>query len=164
MKLAPMLTLFSVLAAAPSPALAACEPKKPPDPPTARFEIHGSTVYDTKTRLTWRRCSLGQTWEYESGCAGEVKGFTWNEAGAAGEGGWRIPTQKELASLVAKTCSQPAINEEVFPGIDLGLSGYWTSTPDGPTRLWYINFSDGSLRTYGGSLFRNAVRLVRSRR
>lgn len=145
------------------PASAACDPKKPVEPATARFEIHGSTAYDTKTRLTWQRCSLGQAFE-DDACTGEVTGFTWNETKAIAEDGWRLPTQPELLGLVAKTCREPAINEEVFPGIDLEITGYWTSTPDGPTRLWYVNFTDGSERTYGGSLFRNAVRLVRTGR
>ncbi len=92
----------------------------------------------------------------------EVSGLTWTEAKAVGEDGWRVPTRPELETLVAHTCTQPAVNEEVFPGMDPEIAGYWTSTPDGSTRLWYINFADGSLRTYGGSLFRNAVRLVRS--
>ncbi|MBX7199923.1 MAG: hypothetical protein K1X51_11205 [Rhodospirillaceae bacterium] len=48
-----------------------------------------------------------------------------------------------------------------FSGVDLGITGHWTGTSDGPTRQWYINFADGSERTYGGSVFRNAVRLVR---
>ena len=157
-------TIFVAIAAmmATSPVSAACDPKKPLDPPTTQFEIHGSTAYDTKARLTWQRCSLGQTFEDGPSCVGEVKGFTWNESKTLGEDGWRVPTRRELESLVVHSCTEPAINEEVFPGVDLEISGYWTSTPDGATRLWYINFADGSLRTYGGSLFRNAVRLVRS--
>lgn len=143
-----------------TPAFAECDPKKPLDPPTARFEMRGSTAYDTRTKLTWQRCSLGQMFE-DGGCTGEVTGFTWNETKALGADGWRLPTRRELVSLVAEACREPAINAEVFPGIDLEITGYWTSTPDGPTRLWYINFTDGSERAYGGSLFRNAVRLVR---
>ena len=145
---------------------AACDPKKPIDPPTARFEIQGATAYDTKTRLTWQRCSVGQTFEYGAGCTGEVSSYTLAESQTFKDGGkdegWRLPTRKELSGLVAGTCKEPAINAEVFPGMDLDTTGYWTSTADGPTRQWYINFADGSERTYGGSLFRNALRLVRT--
>ena len=151
-----------LLIAMAAPAWAVCDPQKPVEPPTARFEIHGATAYDTRTRLTWQRCSVGQTFEYGAGCTGEVQGMTWGETQDLKQEGWRLPTRKELASLVAEACRSPAINEEVFPGMDPEITGYWTSTPDGPTRLWYVNFTDGSERTYGGSLFRNAVRLVRT--
>lgn len=67
---------------------------------------------DPATNLIWTRCSLGQTWN-GSGCNGEAKTFNWWDAHQAAlnhsEGGhsdWRLPTQPELASLMAGKVGQ----------------------------------------------------------
>ena len=44
-------------------------------------------------------------------------------------GGWRLPTQKELHSLVADERSNPAINTDVFH--NTVAYGYWTSEING---------------------------------
>jgi len=67
---------------------------------------------DPTTGLIWARCSLGHTWN-GSGCSGEAKKFDWWDAHQAAlnhsEGGytdWRLPTQPELASLMAGKVQQ----------------------------------------------------------
>ena len=64
------------------------------------------TITDTKTNLTWMRCSLGQTWT-GSTCSGDASIHN-NQAAQdiakqthfAGESDWRLPTADELHSLV----------------------------------------------------------------
>ena len=51
--------LMSGLAASSGAAWAECDPAKL-EPTKSRFELHGDTVYDTRTDLTWMRCSYGQ--------------------------------------------------------------------------------------------------------
>jgi hypothetical protein len=139
---------------------AACDPEKKLVKPTEQYEIKGNRVYDTKTRLTWQRCSVGQTWSGEQLCDGPVAVFTMAEAALYAEDGWRIPTQNELATLVSPTCADPAINAEVFPNMDPDALGYWSRSFDAKKRVWYINFVDGSFRTYSGTTLRFALRLV----
>lgn len=67
---------------------------------------------DPATDLIWTRCNVGQTWKGNS-CKGEAKELNWWDAHTAAlnhsEGGhsdWRLPTQPELASLMAGTVQQ----------------------------------------------------------
>jgi hypothetical protein len=56
---------------------------------------------------------------------------------------WRLPSLKELSSLVDISGSNPAIDTSVFPNTVPGP--YWTSSPN-PSRLWEaytIDFSSG---------------------
>ena len=75
--------------------------------------------------------------------------YTWDQALAAAEGGWRLPNKKELASIIEYQCRLPAINAQLFSVVDDGVSGnvYWTSTPliyfSQPT-VWAIDFADGA--------------------
>ena len=131
------------------------------------FVIKGGSVYDKKTDLTWARCSVGQQWKEETGCAGSVKTFTFDEAQQQGGSGWRIPTKDELATLVDRarvdSKQKPTIDEVAFPNMDLGNLGYWTSTPAGTTGGWDVYFLDGSVNGYYGYRSNTlAVRLVRS--
>jgi hypothetical protein len=44
-----------------------------------RFILDGGDAHDTKTSLTWKRCSLGMTWD-GNGCTGEQSFKTLAEA------------------------------------------------------------------------------------
>ncbi len=73
----------------------------------SRYQIMGSDggiVKDNQTGLMWMRCSVGQTWNGTT-CVGELKRMDWNSAMSykttyAGYSDWRLPTKKELESLV----------------------------------------------------------------
>lgn len=129
------------------------------DPPTSRYELRGETVLDKKTRLEWQRCSLGQSWSPDKGCTGEVIGLTREEAITLQSDGWRVPTRFELMSLVSSTCT-PALNAEVFPGLEEPFLVYWTSSKSG-RKVWMVNFRTGTMRTYVGKGLLAPVRLVR---
>jgi hypothetical protein len=146
-------------------AFAAC-----PSWPTAeRFTVNGAEVADTRTGLTWKRCSEGQTWS-GSTCTGTATIHNHEAALALAKQansstsatGWRLPHEKELASLADKGCPKPAIDITAFPATPNGW--FWSSSPDasntgGPWHIYLVggSYGDHSLRIYG----KYAVRLVR---
>lgn len=70
---------------------------------------------------------------------------------------WRMPTIKELISLVDYSRHSPASS---FPGMP--NKTFWSSSPNAvnPSLAWYVDFSDG-LADYGGKGDTNYVRCVR---
>lgn len=127
------------------------------------YSAAGDEVTDTKTGLTWRRCSEGQAWSGGT-CTGTAT--TYPHEGALAQAktqtGWRLPSVKELSSIADKTRSNPAIDTTAFPATP--SSWYWSATPyaGGSGGAWYVDFSDG----YVGYYYRNGglnghVRLVR---
>jgi hypothetical protein len=127
--------------------------------PPARYEISNGEVYDSKTQLTWQRCSVGQRWTSELGCVGVIRQMSWPEAMKRADSRWQLPTRDELASLISADCGSPAIDERAFPDMELTKLWYWTGTSDGAL-AWYVAFGGGSVRS-GGPLELNSVRLVR---
>jgi Protein of unknown function (DUF1566) len=124
-------------------AQAVCEASSTAEQLSSRFVIDEAMVYDTKTKLTWMRCSYGQIW-HEGRCEGAVKPVDWDTAMSlrvSGDNAWRVPTKDELDSIVDASCKKPSVNEEVFP--DTALMAYWTSTPSGPSYAWHVNFRWG---------------------
>lgn len=147
------LTLFGTVA------FAVCDPKQASQTPASRYTVKAGEVYDRKTKLTWQRCSVGQKWKEGLGCVGVILQMTWKEAMLLETPVWRLPTRDELASLVASNCENPAINEEVFPDMELPKLWYWTSTESGGSVL-YVGFSGGAVHESGPSDF-DAVRMVK---
>ena len=75
---------------------------------------------------------------------------------------WRVPTIKELASIVNLGTHGPAINTDYFP---MTMSSYyWSSTTDAyrASLAWDIQFSGGNEGRNGKSTHRCYVRAVRS--
>ena len=121
------------------------------------------TVTDTSTGLMWQQDTArdGQ---------GNYDTMTWKEALnycenlELPEGGytdWRLPTIKELASLVDASRYNPAINIGFFPNtISLG---YWSSTTSaGSTDLaWLVGFGSGGVTWYYKTYGSDYVRAVR---
>ena len=125
-------------------AWAECDPAKADPSNASRFELDGETAYDSRTVLTWMRCSYGQEWKQERGCTGEIKLLDWESATRlrlSGDTGWRLPLKDELESLVAANCKRPAIDETVFR--DTPSIQYWTGTPTGPSYAWVVFFRTG---------------------
>jgi hypothetical protein len=59
--------------------------------------------------------------------------------------GWRLPSVKELLTLVAATRKQPSIETLYFPSTP--SDNFWTSTlnrTNPTTQAWYVNFTEGS--------------------
>ncbi len=108
--------------------------------PTSRFVAAGGLVTDTLTNLVWQQQASSTT-------------MTWTAAqsycSAAGSG-FRLPTLKELESIVDLTVtSAPTINQTAFP--NMPVKGYWTSSPYPYNRLiqvFCVGFNGGANGNY----------------
>lgn len=165
-----LLTILAVIAATPILLLAAqtCRPADIAESaPASRFVIRSDgTVTDNSTGLIWKRCSEGLS---GAKCEdGTVKTYNWKEAKNAAETSkfagrqdWRLPTIKELDTIVEYQCSMPAINQTVFPAtpaLNFWSSSLYSGYPNG---AWNLNFNDG-VRDSCSMNYSLYVRLVRS--
>ena len=94
------------------------------------------TVTDLSTGLMWQRT--------------ETRPMTWQQALAfcedlelAGHRDWRLPSIRELQSLVVAGPREPAIDANAFPGCRPGP--YWSSTTrsERPAFAWVMDFATG---------------------
>ena len=144
-------------------ALCAALPSRADAPPGQYDSTMGvGTVYDTKTGLTWQ-----QTAPTTGGDDGTGR-YTWSNAkmyctnlGLNGSG-WRLPTVKELLTLVDVTKENPSIDTSAngFPAAPSGF--FWSATPyaGSPSYAWYVHFNYGYTGS-GGVTNTNRVRCVR---
>lgn len=94
------------------------------------------TVRDNSTQLTWQLAASSER-------------STWSEASQACSmldlqgTGWRLPTMKELQTLVDETRAAPAIDPEAFP--DTPAEGFWAATPLAASggAHWFVSFDAG---------------------
>ncbi len=147
-----------------------CYDNLTPNTPNERFIDNGDgTVSDKHTGLVWMRCSLGQTWDGAT-CASEAVEYNWQQAlqtaegyAYAGSSVWRVPSIKELESIVEFACRNPAINLVIFPQTPPEL--FWTASPTAYDNnyAWYVSFDYHANNDYYYSKSNNYyVRLVRS--
>lgn len=126
----------------------------------------GDEINDTKTGLSWRRCAEGMTWK-KSTCVGkatfanQAQAVALAKAQATKDEAWRLPTLKELNSILAVReidVGKAAIDSKAFPATP--IARYWTSTSVGPSYYMVVGFGEG----HSGEGERNspgASRLVR---
>jgi hypothetical protein len=107
--------------------------------PTARFAVlGGGLVRDTLTKLVWQQ---------------QASPATMNSADAANycsSSGFRLPTVKELRSLVDHTVtSGPTIDQVAFAGTP--ASAFWTSSRyvSSSSNVWGVHFGDGTSTDLG---------------
>ncbi|MEW5823614.1 MAG: DUF1566 domain-containing protein [Pseudomonadota bacterium] len=124
----------------------------PPSNPDSIYMDHGDgTVTDTRTGLMWKKCNEGLS---GADCStGSAQVFTWNAAlvyaeahNFAGYDDWRMPSVKELRSLVELCRNEPAYNTDVFFDMNATLL---SGVPDvlDPDQAWAVNFDYGLTTT-----------------
>ena len=115
----------------------------------------------------WQRCSAGQN--NDATCSGTAQTYNWADANSycstLGIGGraWRLPTARELKSLVdyGKSAS-PAINLTIFNNTYFTQgTRYWTSNnlASNTTISWGIDYFDGIL-TFGSKSNNSYVKCI----
>lgn len=118
---------------------------------TPNGSIPGGTVLDTMTKLTWQRTVPTETYDFV--------GATYYCAGLGSR--WRLPSAKELATLLDLGRTKPAIDGTAFPNTP--SSHYWSSTLYvlGPaTYAWYVQFDEPTV-SFGEKKDKYNVRCVR---
>lgn len=105
--------------------------------PFERFQaISNGTVLDTLTGLTWMRCALGQVWTGSS-CTGDAATYVQaeipelsNDFKYAGISNWRVPSIRELQSIVNLSRFNPSTDPYAFPNTPFQhfrtSNGEWT--------------------------------------
>lgn len=130
----------------------------------------GSTAYDNKTDLTWKRCAFGQEWTGLT-CTGTATRINWHDAFAFAElePSWRLPNIKELNSIAELRCSNPMMNEDIFPSDNVYYRKYWSSSTyalaSKGNAAWEVDlYSGGALSSskFVPKGYANHVLLVRS--
>ena len=136
--------------------------------PLSYTDNGNGTVTDNNTGLMWQKCSVGQS--NNSTCSGTATTYTWFRASGTYDAsynslsqsvcgdlrvgsysGWRLPTKKELMSIVDYSIPDPGptIVGAYFP--NTVSSYYWSSTTaaDYPNGAWDVYFPNGYVVYYG---------------
>ncbi|MGK5093335.1 DUF1566 domain-containing protein [Deltaproteobacteria bacterium TL4] len=113
----------------------------------------GNSVQNRSTGLTWQKVEGGSmTWE---SALSYCEGLTLD-----GLSDWRLPSVKELQSLVDYSRYNPSINTTYFPKAS---SLYWSSSTEVQDTIlaWSVSFFDGQVDVYYKLHSKNSVRCVR---
>jgi hypothetical protein len=107
------------------------------DAPPGRYMIANGTVVDTKTSLTWQQTIPTDLYSWTAAnmyCAGlDLDGI-----------GWRLPSVKELQTIIDDTNTNPAIDPTAFPNTPNVT--FWTSSrlAGSPSNAWDVFFDYGN--------------------
>jgi Protein of unknown function (DUF1566) len=113
--------------------------------PAARYTATNGTTYDTKTKLTWEQTLSTTATFTEANAAAHCAALTTNGLK------WRLPTMKELMTIVDPTVASGAsIDSTAFPATP--ANGFWTSTAFAPSSgyNWAVTFYEG--QSYGSDV------------
>jgi len=104
--------------------------------PVGRYTIASGAVTDEVTGLTWQRAVPATSYEWA-----EAQTYCLNLI-LAGKSDWRLPTKKELESIVDWRVAIPAIDISAFPETPAVL--FWSSTRwTGSPSAFVVSFKDG---------------------
>lgn len=156
-----------------------CASPPPPTPATTGYMDNGDgTITDLETGLMWEKKSDDESihdkdteYFWDDAVAVHVAGL--NNASFAGYTDWRLPSVKELLSIIDYEQLDPAVNSVFHSGCVTGCTVttcsctrsffYWSSTSGaaGPFNAWYVDFNAGLVGAIGKPSFLHKVRAVR---
>ncbi len=113
------------------------------------IDNNDGTISDRATGLMWMKATADADEDGEA-TIGDI--MTWEEAlfwcentSFAGYSDWRLPTIKELVSMVSFDVDEPAVDTGYFP--DTASSRYWSSTSSRANNIqgqaWAVDFTCG---------------------
>lgn len=120
---------------------------------------YGKFVVNTEQGLAqhisgtvWYRCAAGQSFRGKK-CLGDSLAVTRKEADLyaqefsekSGEK-WRLPTKIEFKQIIEDSCDNPAVNPNVFPGLE--VLNYWVSNSS-----WHGDRFGCSIYMYQGAYY-----------
>jgi hypothetical protein len=123
--------------------------------PAGRYAATGGMVIDTKTKLTWQQTAAVGTYAWAAA-------KTYCQALSLGGAHWRLPTMKELQSIVDYSQSgAPFVDPSAFPATP--PTSFWSSSlaPGSPTSAWSVSFNNGGTTFTIATTTTFAVRCVR---
>jgi hypothetical protein len=106
---------------------------------TAGSGTGNGTVYDSKSKLTWQ-----QTVSSTAYALADAKTYCAGVGASLGGTGWRVPTIKELLSIVDfSQTAPPMIDPNAFPATPSAV--FWSSSPlaGSSSYAWYVRFVSG---------------------
>lgn len=133
--------------------------------PAGQYTISPETVRDNRTGLVWQRCIAGRS---GATCTdGTTLAKNWTAAATycvhldlgGYTSGWRLPTYKELQSIVDRRTSGPAVDRTAFPSTPSDF--FWSSSPLAYDEgAWGVDFENGC--AWGGNVdYSTSLRCVR---
>lgn len=115
------------------------------------FDLADTVITDAHTYLRWQRTVTTQT-DFP-GAVAACNGLSLGTFPS----GWRLPSYKELLTLVDESPHyeyengqmQVAIDGNAFPGTPVSNNGgyYWTSSASGTTNVFVVEFHQGNANT-----------------
>ncbi len=121
--------------------------------PPSYTDNGNSTVTDNVTGLMWQQEDDDTTRTWDEACS------YCNDLALGGYSDWRLPSKKELMSIVDYSIYSPAIDTTYFPGTNASL--YWSSTPYSSFSRWFVYFGYGRVGYGYGKSLSGYVRCVR---
>ena len=107
-----------------------------------RYVMVSGTVYDTKTKLTWQQTAPSTTYTWA-----DAKTYCAGVGAILGDTGWRLPTMKELETIVddLRTNPAPSTDPKLFPATP--ASDFWSSSPlaADSSSAWFVPFLSAGL-------------------
>ena len=106
------------------------------DAPPCRTTISTDTVFDKDTGLTWQRAVDAATYN-------QSDAMTYCSDLVLAGVGWRLPSIKELQTIVDESKYNPAIDPIAFP--DTPINYFWSSSlyAGDSGSAWYVAFNVG---------------------
>ncbi len=124
---------------------------------TAGNGTETGTVYDVKSKLIWQQMVPTSTYTWDT-----AQTYCSGVGASLGGVGWRLPTVKELQSIVdLSQAAYPFIDPSAFPSTPSAT--FWSATlayGSGASYAWVVNFDRG-FTTYNSVSGTNNVRCVR---